>query len=420
MQLSKLTLDISWNYLSLLFLAVSGILINFIIAVFYSSDGLGIFNQTYAFFVIFSQFSVFGVHYSVLKLSSEEYGNEKMSSEILISGIFSSFFLSFIFAILLFFLSGFIANLLDSPLILNSLKVASPALILLSLNKVILSFINGQEKLKLFAIGNILRYLFMLLSLLFLVFMDTGIANIALVFLISEFLVLIYCLFIIRSYIRIGNIKTIYVNSVRHIRFGAKALLSGLSVELNSRVDVVILGIFTSDGIVGVYSFFALIAEGLYNIFVVVKNIFNPKIAKLLKKKDLIGLKDLIDKIQKFIYPASMLLAAVISSFIYLIIPFLPDNHIYYENFLVLNILVISIVLISGFIPFEIILTLGGRPGLQSIQTMSTLIFNILLNLLLVPYFLATGAALATGGSYIFGAILLNIFVFRVIGVKIL
>jgi O-antigen/teichoic acid export membrane protein len=128
----------------------------------------------------------------------------------------------------------------------------------------------------------------------------------------------------------------------------------------------------------------------------------------------------MINKIQKFIYPASTLLAIVISILIYLIIPFIPDYYIYYENFIVLIILLFSIVLISGFIPFEIILTLGGHPGLQSILTVSTLIFNIFLNLLLVPYFFATGAAFATGASYIFGAILLNFFVFRVIGVKIL
>ena len=71
MQLNKLTLDISWNYLSFFILAISGLIINFIIALSFSSEGLGIFNQTYAFFVIFSQFSVFGIHYSVLKLSAE-------------------------------------------------------------------------------------------------------------------------------------------------------------------------------------------------------------------------------------------------------------------------------------------------------------------------------------------------------------
>ena len=92
MQLNKLTLDISWNYLSFFILAISGLIINFIIALSFSSEGLGIFNQTYAFFVIFSQFSVFGIHYSVLKLSAEVEEKSQSSSDVLV--VFFSFIIN--------------------------------------------------------------------------------------------------------------------------------------------------------------------------------------------------------------------------------------------------------------------------------------------------------------------------------------
>lgn len=420
MQLNKLTLDISWNYLSFLVLAISGIVINFIIAVFYSAEGLGVFNQTYAFFVIFSQFSVFGIHYSVLKLSAEAEDKSQSSSDVLLSGIFSVLFLSIIFSSFLYFLSGLISEILDSAAMSKTLKIASPALIFFSLNKVLLSFVNGQERLKLFAIGNILRYIFMLASLLLLIYLKRVISDIAYIFLIAEILVTFYCIGITIKSIKFSKINLIILKSVNHIKFGARALFSGISVELNSRADVVILGIFTSDSIVGVYSFFALVAEGLYNIFVVIKNIFNPKITKFIKKKDLIALRTLIKKIQKIVYPSSFAIALIISISIYVIVSVIPDSNLYYENFAVLIILISSIVIISGVIPFEIILTLGGRPGLQSVQTFITLAFNVILNFILIPYFGALGAALATASSYIIGAILLNQFSLRSIGVKIL
>lgn len=420
MQLNKLTLDISWNYLSFIVLAISGILINFIIAVFFSSEGLGVFNQTYAFFVIFSQFSVFGIHYSVLKLSAEHQDESQSSSEVLLSGASSVLLLSTIFSGLLYFLSGYISEILESAVMSKTLKIVSPALIFFSLNKVFLSFVNGQEKLKLFAIGNILRYIFMLASLLILIYLKIDISNIGYIFLISEILVTIYCLSITVESIKIAKVKIILCKSINHIKFGARALLSGLSVELNSRADVVILGIFSSDSIVGIYSFFALIAEGLYNIFVVIKNIFNPKIAKLIQQKDFSGLKMLIRRIQKIVYPVSFTIACILSVGMYMIIAFLPESNLYYENYIVLIILISSIVIISGFIPFEIILTLGGRPGLQSIQTFITLVFNVTLNFILIPYFGAIGAAVATASSFIVGAILLNQFSSRSIKVKIL
>jgi O-antigen/teichoic acid export membrane protein len=302
----------------------------------------------------------------------------------------------------------------------KTLKIVSPALIFFSLNKVLLSFVNGQERLKLFAIGNILRYIFMLASLLLLIYFKRVISDIAYIFLIAEILVTVYCIGITIKSIKFSNINLIIVKSVNHIKFGARALLSGISVELNSRADVVILGIFTSDSIVGVYSFFALVAEGLYNIFVVIKNIFNPKITKFIKQKDSIALKTLIKKIQKIVYPSSFAIALIVSIGIYVIVSVIPDSNLYYENFAVLIILISSIVIISGVIPFEIILTLGGRPGLQSIQTFITLAFNVILNFILIPYFGALGAALATASSYIIGAILLNQFSLRSIGVKIL
>ena len=413
-------MQLSWNYLSFFILAISGLIINFIIALSFSSEGLGIFNQTYAFFVIFSQFSVFGIHYSVLKLSAEVEEKSQSSSDVLLSGVLSVLLLSILFSSILYSLSGLISQILDSDAMSKTLKIVSPALIFFSLNKVLLSFVNGQERLKLFAIGNILRYIFMLGSLFLLIYLERDVSDIAYIFLIAEVFLSIYCIGITIKSVKFFKFNLIIVKCINHIKFGAKALLSGLSVELNSRADVVILGIFTSDSIVGVYSFFALVAEGLYNIFVVIKNIFNPKITKHVRQKDLKGLKTLIKKIQKIVYPSSFAIASMISIGMYVIISVIPDSNLYYENFVVLIILISSIVLISGIIPFEIILTLAGRPGLQSIQTFITLAFNVILNFILIPYFGAFGAALATASSYIIGAFLLNQFSLRSIGVKIL
>ena len=250
MQLNKLTLDISWNYLSFFILAISGLIINFIIALSFSSEGLGIFNQTYAFFVIFSQFSVFGIHYSVLKLSAEVEEKSQSSSDVLLSGVLSVLLLSILFSSILYSLSGLISQILDSDAMSKTLKIVSPALIFFSLNKVLLSFVNGQERLKLFAIGNILRYIFMLGSLFLLIYLERDVSDIAYIFLIAEVFLSIYCIGITIKSVKFFKFNLIIVKCINHIKFGAKALLSGLSVELNSRADDVILGIFTSDSIV--------------------------------------------------------------------------------------------------------------------------------------------------------------------------
>ena len=51
---NKFKEDIFWNYLSLVFLALSGIIINFIISINYSAEILGVFNQVLAGYIVFA------------------------------------------------------------------------------------------------------------------------------------------------------------------------------------------------------------------------------------------------------------------------------------------------------------------------------------------------------------------------------
>ena len=51
-------------------------------------------------------------------------------------------------------------------------------------------------------------------------------------------------------------------------------------IELNTRVDIIMIGIFMSDEKVGIYSFAALFAEGFYQLLIVLQNIMNPIMAR--------------------------------------------------------------------------------------------------------------------------------------------
>ena len=61
-----------------------------------------------------------------------------------------------------------------------------------------------------------------------------------------------------------------------HLRYGRSVVISGLSLELNARVDVLVLGGFLSSSYVGLYSFVAMLIEGFYQLIIVVKNFLNP------------------------------------------------------------------------------------------------------------------------------------------------
>ena len=64
---TTLKTGIIWNLFSLLFLAVAGIALNIQIGRSYDAETLGLFNIIFAVYILFSQLSTFGIHFSTLQ-----------------------------------------------------------------------------------------------------------------------------------------------------------------------------------------------------------------------------------------------------------------------------------------------------------------------------------------------------------------
>ena len=52
--------------------------------------------------------------------------------------------------------------------------------------------------------------------------------------------------------------------------------MSGILTEVNTRVDILVLGYFHGDTLVGVYSFAAILAEGFSQLPMVVRRSIDP------------------------------------------------------------------------------------------------------------------------------------------------
>lgn len=63
----RFVLDWSANFVSLGFLAISGLLINSLVTKFYGPAALGVFNQVFAVYILAAQLATAGVQYSVLR-----------------------------------------------------------------------------------------------------------------------------------------------------------------------------------------------------------------------------------------------------------------------------------------------------------------------------------------------------------------
>jgi O-antigen/teichoic acid export membrane protein len=408
---TKLGQDILWCYASFAILAVSGVFINIIIAGAYGASALGVFNQAFAIYIMASQFAVAGVHFSVLKHVAEFVESPDKRNQIISSAVVLSLVMGMVTAIVVFFSRNLFGKLLESPEVTKGLVFVAPALIFFSLNKVLIAVLNGLRHMKAFAFAQASRYLLMIGFVIAASVSGAPGYLLTATFLVAELILFLILLLLVQphfSFIRRDHWGDWFRN---HLVFGGKGFLSGVLIEINTRVDVLMIGFFLSDQAVGIYTFAAMLAEGLYQLLVIVKNNLNPILAQLLSHDNFREIKSLVRKTQKIIYPImAMIVLLVVSSFPFMV-KFLYGEGVFLQSWPILGILAAGILISSGYIPFDGIFIQAGLPEYHTALSAMVIGSNIILNAVMIPFWGIRGAAVATGSSFVLGIIYLNFLV---------
>jgi O-antigen/teichoic acid export membrane protein len=407
----KFQLDLIWNFISLGFMGVSGILLNILIALFYRPSDLGIFNQAYAIYIFASQLAVIGLPPSVLKHVAEHTDEKVICGAIISSAFFLTMVNGLVVAVCLWLSRHFIGNLFSSEELSISLAWVSPGLIFFGINKVFLSAFNGFRRMRLFAVMQSLRFLLMIVVFLFLVFGGWRGDSLAVLFSIAEILLFFICMFFIGGFLFSARMHAMKPWFTKHLKFGIKSSFSGILLELNTRVDVLMLGYFASDTLVGIYSFSAILAEGFFQVAMVVTRNVTPILVRKIVKKEFEELRAFIKKGKKL----SLIFMVAVGGLLIISYPFwiklITNRPEYHGGWLVFSILVTGTIAASGYLPFRQILLAAGLPGWHSIMIMILVGMNVLLNNILIPSLDMTGAALATAMAMASLVPLLKVFV---------
>lgn len=251
-----------------------------------------------------------------------------------------------------------------------------------------------------YAVYQSLRYLLIIAGLLALIWMRSPGERLLLAFSLAELVLFFAMLPAIWKEFSLPSPVVLRQWLQAHIDFGLRSFLSNVLLQTNTRVDVLILGLFWSDSTVGIYSFAAMLIDGLYQLPVVLRTNYTPVLVRLIAEGRLDGLKAVVKKGVRFTYA---LMAAICLSTL-LIFPagvfVVSDGGSYLKSWPVLAILLTGLALSSGYIPFSSILLQSGRPGLHTLVTGAWVLSNILLNLVLVPAYGIWGAAAATALGY--------------------
>jgi O-antigen/teichoic acid export membrane protein len=412
----KLTSDISWSIGSFIVLAVSGMLIKLLIVCFRDTTTLGAFNLAYTTYMISAQIAVFGVHYSVIRHIAHHDENDIHHDKILFNAAFLALCLGITGAGILYGMAPWLGKCFDSRSAQQLITHAAIGLILFPLNKVLLAYLNGLRLMKLFALLQSSRYIIVMLFVITVATTQGSFQYATLGFITAECITTLVVLMILyqKRLIPIPCFDNTWIR--QHITFGAKSLLAGMFVEMNSRIDVLMIGFFLNDQAVGIYSFASMLVDGLYHILAMVRLNFNPLLVAATRDKLLGPAQNLLTQCKRFAIPVTALLCFTALTAFWILANVMMPAKGFQPGLLPLMILLIGLTTISAFIPFDNLLLVSGHPSAQTLQHCITLLSNIGLGWLLIPQFGMLGAACATAASYLFGIVALQVLVKHLLG----
>lgn len=419
MKLKDRDQGVLWNAASLVILGVSGILINSLILFLRGEAALGIFNQAYAVYIVFSQIGVAGVQFSVLNRLSIKTDQPENSSRITGSALLLVFGFSTLIALLGWTLASAIGGFLDSPDVAASIRILMPGLVLFCLNKVLINVVNAYEEMKAYAVFRSLRFILIPILIIAVIINNGEDPLLSLSLTVTE--VILFLFLVVYVFSRLVRIRFSFDalgNYLDHIQFSLKGFFSGVLVELNTRLDVLILGYFVDDYSVGLYSFVAVLAEGYSQFSYALRWNIDPELGRMLHADDRSGIERLAGEVRKKYYYL-ILLGGVVISAAYPFAYRLLNGEYSWLSSVMFIVMMVGVLLGAWYRPFSGIILQGGKPGFYTIYILALLLGDGILNILLIPSLGILGAAVVTMITYLLEGLYLRLMAKRLFGVRL-
>jgi O-antigen/teichoic acid export membrane protein len=396
-----------WNLASTIVLALGGFAMLALIGRNYQEQGLGLFFQVWTPYVILGQVAVGGLDRSVLRALAERELGRRESSAVVWAALLPALVGSALGALAFHALAEPIADWYRSPGVAEGMRAAAPGLFCFGVNKVLLGVVNGLRRMRAFALYQSLRYLLMPAGVAVVAGLGWSAERVAFVFTFAEGILLLVLLVELATQVAWPRLE--WVGHVRgHVRYGLRSLAAGVLLELNSRVDVWMLGRFVSDGAVGLYGTALQFAEGLFQLVIALQNNYNPVLARLWTQRRVEELRALVRRDGRRALGGMLLISAVAVGLFPVALAILFPDQDFGASWLPFGILMAGIALSSARLPFFQFLLMSGHPAWHSLFMVSVVGVNVVANALLIPDLGIVGAALGTAISFLASVVLLR------------
>jgi O-antigen/teichoic acid export membrane protein len=381
----KFQRDALWNFGSVAVLGVCGFGLNLLIGRYYGAAALGVFNQVMAALHLLrpsrrSEASTC----RQLRAISEHRADRQRVTAIIVGAIVPAVSLALASSAVFWFSRHWIADLLDSPGVAEGMAVATPGLFFFALNKIGMSIVNAAQRMRAFALYTSLRYSSMLLGLYVAHLWGLADSRLAFLFSFAEGILFVPLAIEVARQMS-GRVSATWREwSREHLRYGVRSVVSGMLLELNSRIDVLMLGYFLSDAPVGVYSVAALVAEGVFQLLIVLQNNYNPILARGIAAGELAELERVVARGKRFTYALMAGVGAVAVAGFPLFLRIIGKSE-FQGAWAPFAWLMLGMFLASGYMPFAQTLLMANHPARHSLMMSAIVLCNSIGCVLLIP-----------------------------------
>lgn len=416
----RLVRDIVWVLASLVIAGLGAVAVNSYIARTLGAAALGIFNQAFAVYIVLSQVAVGGLQFSVLRQISASHGDLRKSGEAASSALVLVSIVSAVICLLTWGLSDRIGSILGGDAVAYAVRLMLPGLCFYSLNKVLLYVLNGIRHMRAYSVFQSLRFVLILVSIALLVAAGRPGSQLTLSLTASETLLFLAMI----AYLAVNRFPFTFGRAMKpwhpvHISYGLRGCLSGVFHEVNTRVDILLLGHYCDNATVGIYSFAAILAEGFAQIPLAVRTNVDPIVGHHLAADQRDQLEAFSKKVRSRFFPLMLALAAISVAVYPLVLRLLRLDPSFHASWPVFAILAAGIALNARMRPFLGVLLQAGRPGIHTLLVAVVVLTNAGLNLAFIPFLGARGAATATACAFLVEAVLIAVLSRRLLRLRL-
>ncbi|HEX2687296.1 MAG TPA: oligosaccharide flippase family protein [Kofleriaceae bacterium] len=405
----RLRRDILWNLVPVALLGIVGLGLSFAIARWWGASAFGVFNLVTTAYFAFAVVGACGLQYAVLRAVAEAPDDRARVAAVVVGALVPTLGLAAAATTAFVALRPAIARWLDSPAVGEGMLWAAPGLFCFAVNKVLLGVVNGLRRMRAFAIYVSLRYLLIAAGLMIARIEHISSDHLAAIWTFTEGTLLVVLIGELIATVNLSRAAGWTVWMKQHLDYGMRGVVATLAYEINTKLDVWILGVLIADkALVGVYALAAALNEGVMQLAVVVQNNVDPVIARLCAEGDTGELAAMQQRLRRWFVAALAGVCAMAAAGFPIVIPRLIGDPGFAAGALPFTILMAGIAIASPYLPFAHLLLMAKRPGWHTVLLVTAIAVNAIGNLCLIPRLGLTGAATSIAGTVVVSALLLR------------